>query len=361
MKRKAKIKLDDIGAGQVERDIYDDNGQLLLSRGSMLTAQTIKSLQGRNINEVYVLVEESAPPVTCQSSRTDAGAIAAFPPGTVQVREVYGKAINFVEGFMSDLRNNKEIDISSIEKTVTYLSDDIFSDQDLLRQLRLIKDKDAYLYTHSVNVAVLSIMMGKWLNFDYPTINKLGVAGMLHDIGKIQIPDVILNKPAALSEAEYQIIKNHSVIGYSLIKDYPGLDTQIMYGVLMHHERMDGSGYPAGVGQSRIPSMASVIAIADTYDAITSKRVYSEKRTPYVAADVILKESLAGKVDSRISKVFYDHLLALSLDDRVLLSNQEIGQVVFLNPLKPAYPVVKVNNDLHYLEREPSLIIVDVL
>ncbi len=108
-------------------------------------------------------------------------------------------------------------------------------------------------------------------------------------------------------------------------------------------------------------ALASVIAIADTFDAITSKRVYSDKRTPYVAADIIMKESLAGKVDSRISKVFYDHILSLSVNDKVLLSNRQLGEVVLINPLKPAYPVVRVKEELHYLEREPDLSIVEVL
>lgn len=359
MSRKVRIKLEDIDAGQVEEDIYDDKGQLLLGKGSVLTSQTIRSLQGRSINEVFILLEEPEVSAISQYPQTESRGMAS--PPAVQIGEVYGKAIHFVEGFMSDIRQNKEFDISSVERTVSFFSDNVLSEADLLRQVRLIKDKDAYLYTHSVNVSILSIMMGRWLELDAPSIKKLGVAGMLHDIGKVHIPDNILNKPAALSDNEYQIIKNHSVIGYRLIKDHPGLDPQIMYGVLMHHERMDGSGYPAGIDHSRIPSLASVIAIADTYDAITSKRVYSEKRTPYVAADIIIKESLAGKVDPLISKVFYDNLLALSVDDQVLLSNREIGHVVLINPLKPAYPVVKVKNELYYLDREPELTIVEVL
>lgn len=359
MSRKVKIKLEEIDAGQIDRDIYDNQGQLLLSKGTLLTVPMIKSLQSRHINEVFIMLEE--PPDKSADLTPDNTDIPQQPVAGVQIGEVYGKAIDFVENFMADLRQNKQIDIESVEKTVSYFSDNMLSDTDLLKQVRLIKNKDAYLYTHSVNVSVLSIMMGRWLQFDPATIKKLGVAGMLHDIGKVHIPDEILNKPAALSENEYEIIKNHSVIGYRLMREYDSIDTQIMYAVLMHHERMDGSGYPAGLSHGKIPSLASVVAIADTYDAITSKRVYSEKRTPYIAADIILKESLAGKVDPVISKVFYDNLLALSVDDRVLLSNREIGQVVLINPLKPAYPVVKVKDDLYYLEREPSLKILEVL
>jgi len=203
-------------------------------------------------------------------------------------------------------------------------------------------------------------MIGRWLEMDEQTINKLGVAGMLHDIGKVHIPDEILHKPAALTAGEYEIIKNHSVYGYRLLQEQKDVDQQIMTAVLMHHERMDGSGYPAGLSHGTIPSLAAIVAVADTYDAITSKRVYSDKRTPYVAADIIMKESLAGKVDARISKVFYDHILSLAVNDKVLLSNRQLGEVVLINPLKPAFPVVKVKDELYYLEREPDLTIVEV-
>ncbi len=361
MIKKIKIKLEDITAGEIVRDIYDEQGQLLLSKGSILSAATVKSLQGRNIHEVYIMLEVPDLPPPRKPDSIEVSPKSPTNPGSVQIGEVYGKALNFVEGFMCDLRNNKSLDIPAVEKTVSFFSDSMLSDSDLLKQLRMIKNKDDYLYTHSVNVSVLSIMIGKWMEYDATTVKKLGMAAMLHDVGKVNIPDEILHKPAALTENEYQIIKNHSVIGYRMMQEYKDLDPQIMYGVLMHHERMDGSGYPAGIGYGKIPAMASVIAIADTYDAITSKRVYSEKRTPYVAAEEILKESLAGKVDQRISKVFYDHLLALAVDNKVLLSNKEIGQVVLVNPLKPANPVVKVNDTLYYLGRDPGITIVDVI
>ncbi len=360
MKRKVKIKIEEISDGQLERDIYDDKGQLLLSKGSLLTSQTVNSLKRRQIDEVYIMIEESDlnlapdPQEKCQDRNE-------IKSGIVPIVEVYNEALHFVEGFMSDIRQKRHMNIGAVEKTVNIFTENMTSDDDLVKQLRRIKDKDAYLYTHSVNVSLLSIMIGRWLELDDQTINRLGVAGMLHDIGKVHIPDAILNKPAALTAQEFEIIKNHSVYGYRVLQEQPEVDQQIMYAVLMHHERMDGSGYPSGVGFGKIPNLASVIAIADTFDAITSKRVYSEKRTPYMAADIIMKESLAGKVDPRISKVFYDHILSLSVNDKVLLSNRQLGEVVLINPLKPAFPVVKVEEHLYYLDREPDLTIVEVL
>lgn len=357
--RKLKIKIEEISDGQLERDIYDDKGQLLLSKGSVLTAQTINSLKRRQIDEVYIVLEED--PGSVQVLQEKLGECNEIKSGIAPIEEIYSEALGFVEGFMSDIRQNRHMDIAAVEKTVNVFTNNMTSDDDLIKQLRLIKNKDTYLYTHSVNVSLLSIMIGRWMELDEQTINKLGVAGMLHDIGKVRIPDEILNKPAKLTVAEFEIIKNHSLYGYRLLQEQKDVDQQIMIAVLMHHERMDGSGYPSGLGHGKIPNLASIIAVADTFDAITSKRVYSEKRTPYVAADIIMKESLAGKVDQRVSKVFYDHILSLSVNDKVLLSNRQLGEVVLINPLKPAFPVVKVKEDIYYLEREPDLSIIEVL
>lgn len=364
MYQRIKIMLDQIHEGQLDRDIYDEKGQLLLGKGSLLTGQVISSLKRRQIEEVFIMVEmlDQPDPDNANDYETPQDSKSNIPSlGLSPINSIYSEALGFIENFMSDIRLNRQININAVENTVDIFTKNMTTDDDLIKQLRLIKNKDEYLYTHSLNVSLLSIMLGRWLDYDEAIVKKLGIAGMLHDIGKVHIPDEILNKPAALTHQEFEVIKQHSVYGYRLLQEQNEVDEQIMFAVLMHHERLDGSGYPTGLNRSNIPSMASVIAIADTFDAITSKRVYSQKRTPYVAADIIMKESLAGKVDPQISKVFYDHILSLSINDKVLLSNRLLGEVVLINPLKPAYPVVKVEQDLYYLEREPDLSIVDVL
>jgi len=346
---RVKISLDELAEHRLEQDIYNREGQLLLKKGNLLTADVIANLKKRGISEVYAntdLAPEEVP--------------EPQPQVPVQVEEVYGKALDFVKNFLQDIKHETKIDVAEIKNTLGALSHHRFSDSDLLVQLRRIKEKDEYLYTHSINVAILSSMIGRWLELDEITVEKLGVAGMLHDVGKVYIPEEILQKPGKLTEYEYAVMKNHSAIGYRLCQNTKALDAQVLNAVLMHHERADGSGYPAQVGLGRIPQEALIVSVADTYDAITSKRVYSEKRSPYVAAEIILRESLAGKMDRRISKVFYDRILRLSIGNIVKLSNNEIGTVVYVNPLKPSAPVVKVKGELIHLEKEESLYIVEV-
>jgi len=359
---KVKISLEELSAGNtLEQDIFNMEGQLLLRKGTLLSDDIIGSMKRRAFDSVYVSKARptiESPEALEMSPQLDLSARA-------KVAEVYNNALGFVESFMADIKRNKEINTGAVLETVKTFSSSIFTDINVLDQMRKMKAKDDYLLTHAVDVSLLAIMIGKWLGYDQETLNNLGIAGLLHDLGKVHIPEEILNKPARLTDREREIMNNHPLIGYQLCQASNNLDKTIQYGILMHHERMDGSGYPSSISYGKIPVFASILAIADTYDAITTKRVYSPKRTPYMAAEMILQDAMAGKIDIRIGKIFYDKVLSLSVGNEVLLSNQEKAVVVFMNPLKPNYPIVKVDKRVYNLEKEKDnengLSIIDVL
>ncbi|PKM78588.1 MAG: hypothetical protein CVU90_00905 [Firmicutes bacterium HGW-Firmicutes-15] len=364
IKMKTKISLEELTTGQIlDQDVFNMAGHLLLRKGTLFTDEIIGSMKKRNINNVYVFKEIQAPdpPKHIEAELPQKIQMSA----KAKVTEVYNNALGFVEGFMADIKRDKEINAGAVAETVKTFSSSIFTDSNVLDQMRKIGDKDDYLLTHSVDVSLLAIMIGKWMGYDKETVNNLGIAGMLHDLGKVQIPEEILNKPARLTDQERGIMNNHPVIGYQLCQASKNLDKSIQYAILMHHERMDGSGYPSSASYGKIPVFASILAIADTYDAITTKRVYSPKRTPYMAAEMILQDALAGKIDIRIGKIFYDKVLALAVGNEVLLSNQQKGVVVFMNPLKPNFPIVKVDTKVYNLEKEKEkengISIIDVL
>ena len=359
MWRKIKISLDSLNEEQVlDKDIFVRNDQLLLKKGTVLTRELIESMRKRDIKELYISAPIEPPPV--KSEAQPPRSPHEYVSNEAKIAGIYSNAIGFVEGFIADIKRDKEINLEAVQETVNSFSDNIVTDMDVLAQMRRLKDKDDYLLTHSVNVSLMAIMIGKWLEYDKETINNLGIAGILHDLGKVHIPEEILNKPSRLTDSEKEIMNNHPVIGFRLCQECANLDLFVKHAVLMHHERMDGTGYPAGIGYGRITQAAAVLAIADTYDAVTTTRVYSPKRTPYMAAEIILQESLSGRVDSRIAKIFYDKLISLSIGNEVLLSNQKKGTVVFMNPLKPNCPTVKVDNKLYNLEKEKGLSIITV-
>ena len=136
--------------------------------------------------------------------------------------------------------------------------------------------RDPYTYEHSERVALISELIARKLNLDKKWINLIHIAAHLHDIGKIGVPDYILNKKGSLTNTEFDIMKSHSRIGYNIVKNIDQLKETSTY-ILHHHERWDGKGYPFGYSKKTIPLGARIIAIADTFDAMTSKRTYKDE------------------------------------------------------------------------------------
>ena len=134
------------------------------------------------------------------------------------------------------------------------------------------------IYRHGVNVAALSALLGKWIGLEKSQLNLLVYSAILHDFGKTKIDRDVLKKEAPLTKNEFNMIKTHANLGYKIIKEISFLDKAVSYGVLMHHERVDGSGYPLGLKGEAIHPFAKIIAIADVFDAINSDRGYKKKK-----------------------------------------------------------------------------------
>jgi HD-GYP domain-containing protein (c-di-GMP phosphodiesterase class II) len=159
----------------------------------------------------------------------------------------------------------------------------------------MIKDKEAL--GHNQRVAQLCVQIGRQLAMTGAELRVLARAGLMHDIGKLAIPEEILGKRAALDESEWTLIKTHPEIGMDILGD--GQSRRALLGVLYHHERLDGSGYPYGLGAEAIPIEARIVAVADTYDALTSDRPYRKARTPWEARRVLLQEA-PSRLDARV-------------------------------------------------------------
>lgn len=164
--------------------------------------------------------------------------------------------------------------------------------------------KDTYTLRHSENVAYLSLKLAKKMNLSNSLYNGIYIGGLLHDIGKIGIPEQILMKPGILTYDEYNLIKNHPTIGYELIKHVSEFqESSVLDIVLFHHERYDGNGYPKGLKGTQIPLVARIVAIADAFDAMTSKRIYKHELELEQALSEIIKNK-GTQFDPEIVDVF---------------------------------------------------------
>ncbi|WP_353687094.1 HD-GYP domain-containing protein [Thermodesulfovibrio sp. 3462-1] len=192
--------------------------------------------------------------------------------------------------------------IKKVGKVVNNIIETILDKPDSIYELLHLKGYDYYTYTHSVNVGVLSVGLGIQIGLDRDTIYKLGIGAILHDLGKSQIPNEILNKQGRLNETEYNIIKQHVLFGYEILKEKKEVPKESLLAVLQHHEKLSGRGYPYGLKGEEIKLFGRITAIADCYDALTTRRPYKPPLTPYFALSIIVKEK--GDHDTELLKAF---------------------------------------------------------
>lgn len=197
--------------------------------------------------------------------------------------QVHREAHQTIQGVMSDVRLGKHSEMESIEPAVHGIVDSIFRNSGALIQLGGIRTKDQYTFAHSVNVCALLTAFARTLKIGHDITRQLSIGGMLHDIGKMRVPDAILNKPSALTESEFDEIKQHVKHGEAILSDVSWIPPIALQITAQHHERYDGSGYPAGLKGAQISPFGQMAAIADVYDAITSVRVYHEPMEPAMA------------------------------------------------------------------------------
>ncbi len=198
-------------------------------------------------------------------------------------REVRYEAEDLVRGFMRSVRAGEEIETGPVNETVGKMVTSIFRNQDALTSLARLKSFDDYTFAHSVNVCILSLTLGRHMGLSETTLHNLGVGAILHDIGKMLVPETILKKPGALSDAEFREMKRHTELGGDILCRTKDITDESRHVALHHHEKFDGTGYQDSLSGNGIHLFARIASVADVYDAMTSNRVYQKGMLPEVA------------------------------------------------------------------------------
>lgn len=222
-----------------------------------------------------------------------------------------------------------------------------------------LQAKDHYTYRHSIGVAVISSMIGKWLDLDNKEASLLTMGTILHDIGKVQVPNSILNKPGPLTDEEYEEVKKHTVYGYELIKNTSSLSYRCALIALQHHERENGMGYPLGLTGERIDPLSKIAAVADVFHTMNSKRVYHEI-SPFYKVINQMEEEKFGKFDPVIVNVFINKVMESFVGNQVKLSDDRVATIVNINKNEPSKPLVKWKNQFIDLANERQLFLKDI-
>lgn len=256
--------------------------------------------------------------------------------------EVYKETILATKKVFQEIVTGKTLDYEEILFLTDQIKLNMKDNQNVLHCMTYVSNADEYTFTHSVNVAFYSMLIAKWLKLSQKEIRNAMIAGLLHDVGKVMVPDFILNKAGKLTQEEFELMKKHTEYGYEIVNQMEDLPQDIKYTVLFHHERMDGSGYPFGYTGERLNLYSRIVAIADVFDAMTSKRVYKDPSTPFEVFEMLQKEGIST-YDYKIMNVFTKNIANYLTGMEVLLSNQEAGQLVYVPLHNITRPVVRVS------------------
>jgi len=270
-------------------------------------------------------------------------------------KRLYADALVHVKSFVDDVRRGTDIDCRKATPLVQNFIDSVFRNEAAAVTLFKLRGFDEYTYTHSINVSILAVLLGKHLGLDKPELLKLGLAGMYHDVGKAKIPESILNKPGKLTEAEFNVMKAHPLEGFRIMKGQKGLDPEIIRAVVEHHERHDGSGYPRGIRGEDIGRFSRIIAVVDVYDALTSRRVYKDAMAPAKALGMMYQWRDKDFTPHAIEN-FIRCVGVFPVGSFVRLTGGEFGIVSSTNAVRPTKPEIKVVLDAKMRPQLPRLL-----
>lgn len=259
------------------------------------------------------------------------------PPHAVPRRDeiknaqiAHNAACTLTRSFMDDVRLGRAIDIREVKATVSACVKSVLRNADAMMWMAKLRNKDAYTSEHSVNVGLLAITFGRSLGANEEDLNKLGMAGMLHDIGKMRTPLEVLNKDAALSPDEFKIMQAHAQDGRDILLSHKNIyhgAVDVAYG---HHEALDGSGYPRGIKAGGITDFTRIVTLCDVYDAITSDRVYRRGASSLNALRII-HDAQGSKFDPKLAAEFIECIGIYPAGSVVELHSGEIGLVISTN------------------------------
>ncbi len=279
----------------IAQSIYSKTGVAFLVKGKSLTLQYINRLKKIGIGAISVMTADPSFDVE--------------PPEDVVQEKTRLEAIQIINDVFDDISNKKAIDAERLGIISDRIVKDVFARSENLVQLTDIRLHDPYTFAHSVNVAVLSAIIGKGVFLPEDTMRVLVMGGLLHDLGKITVPADILNKPGRLTNEEFDKIKLHPMEGCNRIREFKWVlpKASILAAIAaQHHEHMDGSGYPQGLSGGQIHKLAKIVAIADVYDALTSERPYKKAYTPSVAYSIM--HTTKGHLDDELMESFFDNV-----------------------------------------------------
>jgi len=346
-----KVLVEQLKIGMIiSKSVCSKDGTLLFAPGTEIEASHLKQMLDWGIERVEVKDSDSGRAVNSEFIRNE--------------------VIQTVRGIIRDITLTNTLEHRTVKQAITDIFRRVLKDKCVMLHLTEVRGLDSYIFTHSVNVCMLSLIIGLFQKLKGDQLRNLGLAALLHDVGRNKVPKSILYKPGQLTQEEYEEVKKHAVSGYEMLKACRQFEESIPLTALQHHERLDGSGYPYSTLGEKIGLFPRIVAVADVFDALLTDRPFRKAFFPHQAVEIIVNSS-SGQFDPEVLKVFVENVAIYPMGSVVRLNNGETGVVVDMNKGRQTRPVVRIMYDQNCeklsalkevdLSKFPSIFITNIL
>lgn len=348
-----RFRIQDVKPGMLlGRTIFLENGTVVLEEGITLTTNMIERLKNWDI--FVIDIAENIPALTTPLKKSPSEAYLNFVAS-------YQDTLDTISFAFEDIRYFRKVPLAKLRELTHSTVTGLVAAPGALNFVHTLYRNQIYTFQHSLDVAVISGILGRLMGYTDQALQDIMLTGLLHDIGKMQLPREILDKEGPLSAEEMSIMRTHPTLGYKMLSQLSTLPLTVLSGVLQHHERLDGSGYPLKLADQKIHPYAQIVAVADMYDAMTANKPYRARMTPFEAVQVLVND-MFSQLNPTICSTFLHNLQAYLVGQIVRLSDGRDAEVVFFGGYMSNRPIVRTKDgEFIDLEEIKHLTIVDML
>lgn len=331
-----------VAIGEYIVDIVKQQGSYVLSSpGYIKNAKVITHLQSKGVESVLIDTSKS---LVVQDEIVIPPANSQAQPLILEInkaKKIFNESKALQKKIFDDALSGRDIDLSPVVEITDQAIDTIFKNPDALACIINIRQKDEYLLEHSVSVSILISIFARYLNIDKQIVRQLAVGAFLHDVGKIMIPDSVLNKPGKLTDKEFTVMKTHVNHSIKIIEQTKGISEISLEVAALHHEKLDGTGYPYQISENKITQYGRMVAICDIFDALTADRVYKDGYSHIKSFSILRKLAEQQHLDKRLVDIFIKCLGVYPVGSLVELGSKKLAIVEGRNYDDPIRPKVR--------------------
>lgn len=334
--------ISNVRVGMYVLDITYPKGKFHLTKASWLESEgVIENLRSKGVLRVLIDTSKTRDEPLAVLPLVIENCAPSFTQQVEKARQIFDESKNIQKKLFHAAKNGFSLDLNSVSKVTDESIEIIFNNPDALSCVLNIRHKDEYLLEHSVAVSVLITMFAFHMKLEREVVSQLAIGAFLHDVGKIMVPDAILNKPGKLTDKEFDIMKSHATHSINTIKKTPGVSALSLEVAAQHHEKLNGEGYPNGLKSNEISIYGRMISICDIFDALTSSRCYKKGYSQVKAFSILRALAKENQLDADLVDSFIQCLGVYPVGAIVQLDSNRLAIVESHNRQHPVRPKVK--------------------